>query len=266
MEIIRADGVSVYYTDSGEGVPLLFIHGWLMSHLAWALQSPLIAGFRVVTLDLRGHGNAAGADFSYNACCEDLALLIDCLSLDRVIMVGWSMGAQIALQAFPAVKEKIAAMVLVGATPHFCSSNDFPYGVAPPEARSMALRIKKDYNRTAGEFFSGMFSPTESGSLDMRLLADKVVGRLPSRDNALAALTELISNDLRAALPLISIPVMLIHGLDDKICLPGAAKFMAGKIPSAELELLSAAGHAPFMANPEGFNRMLSGFAQAVHG
>jgi len=265
-KIKRLEGIAIHYTDDGKGMPLLFIHGWLMSHRVWALQAPLAAGFRVITLDLRGHGSAGAADFSYNACCADIALLCDCLSLDRVIVVGWSMGAQIALKAYPSLEKAVAGMVLVGGTPHFCSSSDFPYGVAPAEARSMMLRIKRDYNRAAGEFFSSMFSSEETGSVAMKLLADRVVSSLPSLDTAMSALNELINSDLRAHLPFISAPVMLIHGVDDKICLPGASQYMAEKIPSAAIELISAAGHAPFLANPEAFNRMLSGFVRTVHG
>ena len=265
-EIKSSEGISVHYTDEGKGIPLLFIHGWLMSHRVWALQAPLSAGFRVITLDLRGHGSAGEADFSYNACCADIALLCDRLNLDRVIVVGWSMGAQIAIKAYSSLEKTVAGMVLVGGTPHFCSSSDFLYGVAPAEARSMTLRIKRDYNRAAGEFFRSMFSSEETGNVAMKSLANKVVSSLPSRDTALSALNELINSDLRAHLPLISAPVMLIHGVDDKICLPGASQYMAEKIPSAAIELISSAGHAPFLANPEAFNRMLSGFVQAVHG
>lgn len=266
VEIKRAGGESVSYTDTGRGVTLLFIHGWLMSQRVWALQSPLVAGCRVITLDLRGHGNSAGSDFSYNACCEDIALLFDRLNLDRVIVVGWSMGAQIAIKAYRALHEMIAAMVLVGGTPHFCCSNVFDFGVSPAEARSMVLRIKKDYTRTSGEFFRNMFSAQETANVDMRVLANKVSGRLPSRDIALSALHELINTDLRADLPLISAPVMLVHGVEDKICLPGASKFMAEKIPLASLELVPSVGHAPFLVNPEVFNRTLSSFVQVVHG
>jgi len=265
-EMHGAEGCSIFYTDTGSGMPLLFVHGWLMSQRVWALQAHLQTRFRVITLDLRGHGSAGEADFSYNSCCEDISLLLSRLGLYRVTLIGWSMGAQIAIKAYHSLQEKVAGMVLVGGTPHFCSSSDFSCGVAPAEARSMALRIKRDYSRTAGEFFSNMFSKEESAAIDMKLLVAKVVSKLPSRDTALSALNELISSDLRAYLPLISAPVLLIHGVDDKICLPCASQFMAEKIPSATIELLPSVGHAPFLSNPAAFNGMLSAFAQAVHG
>jgi pimeloyl-[acyl-carrier protein] methyl ester esterase len=266
LEFKREGSASVHYTDDGNGFPLIFIHGWLMSHRVWTLQAPLSAGARLITLDLRGHGSVGGTGFSYDACCADIATLIDHLQLERVVLVGWSMGAQIAIKVCRALEEKIAGLVLVDGTPHFCSSGDFSFGVPPAEARSMALRLKKNYHRTAGEFFANMFSPQESATLEMRTLAARVVGPLPSLDVALSALNELVSSDLRPDLPLIAVPVTVIHVEDDTICPPGAGRFMAENIPSATLEMIPAAGHAPFLAAPELFNRMITGFVQVVRG
>jgi len=265
-EIKSSRGISVRYSDTGTGIPLLFIHGWLMSHRVWVLQASLASGYRVIALDLPGHGCAGTSEFSYASCCEAIALLIDRLKLERVIVVGWSMGAQIAIKAYASLHARIAGMVLVGATPSFCRNSHFPSGLEPAAARSMGLRLKRSYSRTAGEFFNSMFSPAEAGAIDVKLLASKVFSGLPSLDVAVTALQELVTSDLRSHLQSIVSPVMLIHGTEDKICLPGASMFMAEKIPMATIELIPSAGHAPFLANPERFNRTLSSFVQAVHG
>lgn len=264
--IKKKNGLSLFYSDTGTGTPIFFIHGWLMSQRVWSLQGPLSSRYRIITLDLPGHGSAGDTDFSYNACCEDIGLLFNRLQLDRVIMVGWSLGAQLAIKVFPEIKNQVAAMVLVGGTPHFCNSSDVSYGLAPAEARGMTLRIKKDYRRTAEEFFAGMFSQEEKGTIDMRTLAGSVVGNLPSRNNALSALNELIHADMRAYLPLVSVPVMLIHGTDDKICRSSASMYMAEQIASAKIELICSAGHAPFLSNPDAFNRIVTGFVEAING
>lgn len=262
----RADGSFLRYTDSGAGVPLLFVHGWLMSRRVWAMQAPLAAGFRLISFDLRGHGDDDGAVFSYETCCADLALLIDRLGLERVVLVGWSMGAQIVVRAFSRLADRIVGMVLVGGTPLFCRSSDFDCGIAPAEVRSMALRIKRGYQRTAGEFFSTMFSRSDLETINMRSVASSVVARLPSQEIALAALQELADGDLRSELQRIAVPVLLVHGDDDTICLADASRFMAARLATAELEIFPGVGHAPFLTHPEEFNRLLSGFAQGVYG
>ena len=150
ITIERDDGSRLSYTDSGTGIPLLFVHGWLMSRRVWALQSSLADTFRMITLDLRGHGADGSGVFTYEGCCEDIARLISCLQLDRVVLVGWSMGAQIVLRAHCQLAEKIAGLVLVGGTPLFCRCDDFDCGIPLAEARTMALQIKRDYQRTAG--------------------------------------------------------------------------------------------------------------------
>lgn len=262
----RTDGSRLRYADSGAGVPLLFVHGWLMSRRVWTRQAPLATGFRLISFDLRGHGEDDGAVFSYEACCADIALLIERLGLERVILVGWSMGAQIVLRAFSRLADRIAGMVLVGGTPLFCRSNDFDCGIAPAEVRSMVLRIKRAYQRTAGEFFSAMFSRQDSDTINMRSIAASVVARLPSQDIALAALHELVNGDLRPELQRITGPVLLIHGDADTICLAAASRFMAARLSTAQVEIFPGVGHAPFLTHPEEFNRLISGFAQGVHG
>lgn len=262
----RVDGSCLSYADSGVGVPVLFVHGWLMSRRVWAMQASLAAGFRLISFDLRGHGDDAGAAFSYETCCADIALLIERLGLERVILVGWSMGAQIVLRAFSRLVDRVAGMVLVGGTPLFCRSSDFDCGIAPAEVRSMALRIKRAYQRTAGEFFSAMFSRQDIDTINMRSIAGSVVARLPSQDVALAALQELVNGDLREELQRITVPVLVIHGDADTICLADASRFMAARLSTAQLEIFPGVGHAPFLTHPEEFNRLLSGFVQGVHG
>lgn len=266
LAIERGDGSRLNYTDSGAGITLLFVHGWLMSRRVWVMQSPLTAEFRVISLDLRGHGDDRGTVFSYEGCCEDLALLVERLQLDRTILVGWSMGSQIALRVHSLLAEKVAAMVLVGGTPLFCQRDDFDCGIAPAEVRNMALRLKRDYQRTAGEFFRQMFSEMEVATLDLPAIAGRVVGKLPERSVALSALQALINCDLRAALQSVAVPVLLVHGDADSICPADASRFMTARMLAAKLEIFAAAGHAPFLTRPEEFNRLLAGFAQAVHG
>ena len=81
---------------------------------------------------------------------------------------------------------------------------------------------------------------------------------------AVSALKALVESDLRSLLPEISVPVLLIHGADDKICLPGASEFMSSQIPGASLEILDNTGHAPFLSRPERFNSLITGFIKSL--
>jgi len=128
----------------------------------------------------------------------------------------------------------------------------------------MAQRLKRDYKSTAGEFFKLMFSDGEIGKTDLITIANRAVGRLPDYPVAVAALKELADSDLRSIIPKISVPVLLVHGTDDRICPPGASEYMSSIIPRARLELIGNRGHAPFLSCPERFNSLITGFIESL--
>jgi pimeloyl-ACP methyl ester carboxylesterase len=90
----------IFLTDTGGDKPaLLFVHGMTFDHTVWRSQvGAFSADFRVVSVDLRGHGRstAANPDISFEDHAADLATLIDILGLKDVALVGWSMGGAIA--------------------------------------------------------------------------------------------------------------------------------------------------------------------------
>jgi len=264
-EFVTSDGTRLVYCDRGHGRPLLFLHGWLMSHNVWKFQAPLADNFRVVAPDLRGHGASGGTGFSYSGCVADLVELLNHLGLEKTIIVGWSMGAQIALQAWPLMRDRVAALVLVGGTPRFCSGDDYEHGVPYAEARSMALRLRRSFTRTAGEFYLGMFSPEDQREHDLNALAKTIVTSLPQLPVALAALDELITADLRSLLVEVTVPVLLVHGESDRICLPGASRYMQAMLPDSHFQLFPGGGHAPFISRPTEFNEQLSVFARGMY-
>jgi len=101
-----AAGVSLHVREYGKstGIPILLIHGWSQSHLCWSKQydSALNNDARIVALDLRGHGmsDAPVQMDQYtdgDKWADDIAVVIDELALDGVILVGWSYGGYIIL-------------------------------------------------------------------------------------------------------------------------------------------------------------------------
>lgn len=265
LQLVTSAGRRLVYSDSGQGMPLLFLHGWLMSRKVWTYQASLAAGFRVIAPDLSGHGESDEVAFSYADTVTDLVELCNHLGLEKGLLVGWSMGAQIGLQAWSRLRDRFAGLVLVGGTPLFCREEGYDHGVPPAEARTMALRLRRSFSRTAGEFYQGMFSPDEVRDNAPATMANAIVGRLPEVSVALAALDELIRADLRSLLAGITAPVLLIHGDEDRICLPGASRFMHDALPDSRLRFFAGAGHAPFLTRPGEFNALLAAFARGIH-
>ena len=269
-EVTISDCCRLVYEDSGAGPPLLFVHGWAMSGRVWRYQrEALTADHRVITLDFRGHGASAGHDAApdLDDFAADIATVLNRLDLREVTLVAWSMGVSAALRAFPGIRERLAGLVLVGGTPRFTRGDGFRHGLPPEEVRGMTLRLRRNYGRTMEEFFRGMFAAREVDSDRYRQIVQEIVkgGRLPEPRTAIRSLESLAIADQRPLLPSVDRPALLIHGLEDRICLPGASRFMAGRIAGARLELLPGLGHAPFLSRPDLFNRLLRDFTKSRH-
>lgn len=271
MPFVRTPGgVTIHYEDAGSGPALVLVHGWSMSGLVWAFQEELAAAYRLITVDLRGHGasSAPAAGYAFVDFAADLASLFAQLELREATLVGWSMGAQVALHAFTAVRERLAALVLVSGTPRFTAAADFPYGLPAREARGMALRLKRDNAKTMGEFFRGMFGEGELARDHYQQIVRQVVipALRPAPHAVIEALVTLNEEDQRPVLPLIDLPTLIIHGDRDTTCLPGAAHYMAERIAGAKLRVFAGVGHAPFLSRPAEFNVILKEFLQGVYG
>jgi len=267
MPIIHAkDGTSISFSDQGSGPPVLFLHGWMMSGKVWHFQLPLTSTLRVITLDLRGHGRSDSPDFSYAACLGDIEVLLDYLEIETVVVVGWSMGSQLAMMTYARLKKRISGLILVGATARFCSADDYPCGLPAKEARGMAIRLKRDYREASRHFFNSMFSAAETVSTDLTDFAAKTAGSLPPLQISLSALVELTNSDCRHLLPDFNLPVLLVHGAEDSICPVGAAEYMVKRLPLASLQVFPSSGHAPFMSAAERFNAAVTDFVRTVNG
>lgn len=267
--IERDDGVHIHYEDKGAGHALVLLHGWAMSGRVWGFQRDLAGSCRVITPDLRGHGASSSSErFGLEELAGDLAALADHLELQGAVVVGWSLGAQVALKCFSSIRDRVAGLILVGGTPRFSISADYDAGLSSREIRGLEARLKRDYSRTMGEFFRRMFAPGElSREQESRIAREIVMGsRLPELAVAQAGLAILDREDLRHILPGVDRPVLLVHGEEDTICPPAAAHCMKAHLTQSRLALLPKTGHAPFLSQPEEFNRTVREYLQEIHG
>ena len=263
-----AEGVGIHYEVKGEGLPLVFVHGWAMSGSVWLCQYEFTDRYRVIVPDLRGHGLSSAPDSGYSLenFAHDLYELFSNLNLDKAVLIAWSMGVQVALQAFPLIRERLAALVFVSGTPKFTVSEDYPYGLPSVETRGLGLRLKKDYEKTVRDFIRGMFAEEEliQGCYE-RMVSDKIFGKLPARHAAQASLKSLACADLRYTLSSVTVPVLLVHGSADIVCPPMASRYMMEHLTGARLEIMQGVGHAPFLSRPTGFTAILKKFIDGIH-
>ncbi|OGU21206.1 MAG: hypothetical protein A2X85_02425 [Geobacteraceae bacterium GWF2_54_21] len=262
-------GEQLWYEDSGSGVPLFFLHGWCMSSVVWHRQfSGLSDTFRLVAPDLRGHGKSRGASgqMDFGRFAADLEDLIHHLDLSRLVLVGWSMGAQIALQSYRQLHDRLAGLVLVSATPCFTAREDFPFGLARKEAAGMHLKVERNIRRALDGFHGRMFADGEivdqQEALQIRALLDSVVP--PDTAVAVDSLDSLAGADMRPFLKDISLPVLILNGDRDVICLPQASDYLAEHIKSFSRRVFAGCGHAIFLTRLQQFNQEIIHYAGRI--
>lgn len=260
------DGESMWFEDVGQGVPLVLLHGWCMSSVIWQEQfSGLAISFRMIAPDLRGHGRSLDISgrLDFEKLADDLTDLVRYLDLDSFYLLGWSMGAQISLQAFEGIKGFLKGLVLVSATPCFSARNDFSFGLPANEISGMRLKVGRNIQRALSGFKSRMFAEgelsDESDAERINTLLDSLV--TPCRDSALMALDSLANADMRSVLGTIAVPVLIINGDRDLICLPQASDYLAGLISNSSRKTYAGCGHALFLTRKHQFNDDIIRFA-----
>lgn len=258
------------YTEKGTGQVILFLHGWCMSSAIWGLQQDAVAAeHRFLALDLRGHGGSGlpeGGVRGFSGYADDILLLAEHLDLNNIVAVGWSLGAQALLKAYPRLHDRVAALVLVGATPRFSAAAHFPYGLLPKEAEGMRLKVRRNLGRALEGFHRNMFAADEFDTQESVRLAEEQLAKvvMPSAEAALVGLEALMEEELLDEARMVNCPTLLMHGDQDRVCLPQASEWLTQTIPGSRRYSFKGCGHAPFLSHPEQFNRELLCFVEAL--
>ncbi len=256
------DDVALWYEDAGYGTPVLFICGLGYWRWCWFRQVPFLSRtFRVITFDNRGVGDSDKPDIPYRIemLAQDAAALVQGLGLERVHVVGHSMGGMIAQELVLALPDLVDGLVLVGTSaggadrinpdptstarlvpdPHLTHEQNmratFPVVTAPgyfdrnPDDLEEMVRVR-------------MSKPTPLYAYYRQLSAAASWGGSGSRLAAIAA------------------PTLVIHGDQDALLPLENGQLLAERIPQAELCVLPGTGHIPFIEAAPMFNRVVADF------
>lgn len=267
------DGIELHVREWGnpDGAPIVLIHGWSQCHMSWRVQyeSELAGEFRLVTPDLRGHGMSAappGADSYTNArlWADDVAAVIDALKLDRPVLAGWSYGGYVISDYIRVHgQDKVSGLVYVAGA---VTLNESAFGTL--------------IGQPFIEGVEGTTQPDLPVTIDglRTFLRDCAERPLPSEDFERAvAFNTVVRPEVRSALvgrsidsddvlESMSIPVLAVHGTDDRIVLPAMTEHILSTCPTATGSWYQGVGHMSFMEDPQRFNRELAAFARRVRG
>lgn len=264
MAISRTGTVAIYYEDTGQGPPVILIHGHGVDSRLWDPQVPALlqAGFRVVRYDCRGHGRTEKplTGFTYLHHADDLRALIANLGVGQAHLVGLSMGAGIALVYAQQRPERVASLTLISpALPGFTYSSEFTQ-----EIERLRDAIRRE----------GPWRPLEQLWLNSRMFA--TLRRYPEQFERVrfmmrsySALDYLLDEDqpdlqVIERLGEVLVPTLVIAGEEDLPDFREIAEILAANIPGAQGMTIEGAGHVLNLEKPDAVNRALVDFLRSI--
>jgi len=266
MPVRDVNNATYHYTDQGSGQPVILLHGFMGSILNWDTITPILERHnRVIAIDILGHGRSASpANFrrySIEETASDIAALLETLNAKSINLVGYSMGARVALY-------------FALANPHFMNKLVLESGSPGLETQiEQSSRIASDHQLARWLLENGMAAFVERWE-QLPLFASQA--RLPAEAQAKQKAQRLqndpigLANSLRGMgtgsqpslwekLNKLTAPTLLIAGdLDPKYC--AIAARLAQILPQATLQIVPDAGHNVHLEKQKAYLQLVQNF------
>jgi pimeloyl-[acyl-carrier protein] methyl ester esterase len=237
------------------------------SGLWFPLLPRLTERYRLHLVDLPGHGYSdalvAPPLLSLGRVVEAVDLAIAETSAPGPLMIlGWSLGGQVALEWARLRPERVGALVLMSTTPCFVQRPDWPHAMAEATLRRFGDELTVAYRQTLQRFVALQVQGSEHSREALASLRSQLFARGEPSPQALHdSLKLLASSDLRSGVGAISQPALMIAGDRDMLTPIAASLWLASALPRASLVVVPGAAHAPFLSHPEAVVEALDTFA-----
>lgn len=263
--------VPLYVEDVGSGAPVVLLHPWPLTSLAWERQIPALveAGFRVITFDRRGFGRSGRpwGGYDYATLAGDLEAVVTACGLDHFSVVASSMGGGEILTYLRTYGDaRVRSIVLASSIlPAVVASSDNPEG-------GMSVLAFEDYLSSALEyrvaFLDEVITTTYSvrGEPSLDELSREFALR-SAVDSSPRAITETLRTwahaDMRADLALVTVPVLVLHGGEDALFpVEGTGLRTQAALSRAELAVIDGGPHGLNVTHAAQFNAAITAFLQ----
>lgn len=266
MPTVTCNGASLYYEDYGDGRPIVFLHGaWAGLRFFEAQLRGLSEDYRTVAVDFRGHGRSEKTEAGHTVpqYARDVEAFLDARGLDGVVLVGWSLGANVSWEYVDRFGTgPLAALVDVDMEPAPVGWEEGGHGTYDRERiRDIHEGIQDDHlgfvDRTIEQVLKDPPSPT------LRTMMFDEMSRCPPSTKS-AIIADATMREYRDVLPEIDVPTLVCAGADEKWRTVAAVEHAAKLIPDARFELFEESGHDLTVEEPERFNRVLREFVESL--
>jgi pimeloyl-ACP methyl ester carboxylesterase len=271
MPRVTANGIRLYYEETGEGVPLVFVHEFAGDAQSWHLQVRFFARrYRTIAFNARGYPPSDvptdGTAYSQDRAVDDIRGLLDALRIDRAHICGLSMGGYATLHFGLRHPERALSLVVAG-----CG-----YGSGTTDRAQFHRDVSSTAERFLAEPMATLADVYCQGPTRVQFRDKDPKGWQEFHDQFAAQsalghgltmrgvqLTRPSVYELEADLERLTVPTLIVTGDEDEPCLePGL--FMKRKIRTSGLVVIPKAGHTINLEEPEAFNRAVLDFLTAV--
>lgn len=256
--------VRIFYQDIGEGKPVVLIGGWPSSHQMWESQLDVLPknNIRCIAYDRRGFGKSDKPwnSYDYDTLASDLDALLKELNLSDVTLVGFSMGGGEVARYLSKYNEegRVTKAILVSTVlPFLLKTDDNPDGLPKEMFDDMEEKIRKDRPKFLASFAKDFYSV----SLLNKTVSDEFLDwhqslTLASNGNAtVKCMQSWSTTDFRQDIARINVPVLIIHGTDDKtVPIEVSSDKTAKLLPQAKYIKYDGAPHGLFFTEKDKLN------------
>jgi len=260
---VKINGMTLAFNDRGTGLPIVFLHAFPLNRTMWAKQEDALSSqFRVITIDLRGHGESDAPlwHYSLDQAADDVHGLLDYLSIRQAVFVGLSMGGYILFAFHRKFADRVNGMVLADTR----AQADTDEG---KQARFEMAQIayKRGARAIADIMIPKLLSPA---TIQMRPELVQYVRTMIEGNQVSGIAGDLMAMAERPdSIPLlrrITCPAQIIVGELDLPTPPSDATLMADRISNAHLVIIPGAAHLSNLEQPDLFNKTVGSFVANI--
>lgn len=253
LQTTAPDGVPIHYDVAGGGpTAIVLVHGWSCDRTYWSAQVPVLAeAYTVVTVDLAGHGDSGtGRDvWSMARFGGDVVAVVRALNLDRVVLVGHSMGGPVTVEAARHLGDRVLGIVGVD------TFHDMAFRPSREWTAETLTPLNQDFRATMQSYVRSFFVPTSDPDLVDRIVQDMAAGPEHVIRNAAEEYYRWWREESDATFAALRAPLFLINAQSPATRMETARTFAA----DLDVEIIPGVGHFVMIEAPDRFNDALAG-------
>jgi pimeloyl-ACP methyl ester carboxylesterase len=264
MPYVNSDGVNIYYETYGKGTPIVFLHSFTQSSYAWMYQLfDLSRDFQTVIADFRGHGRSDKPQEGYglDIMAKDTAAVLDALNLDKVVLVGNSLGGMVAAQLCVDYPDRVMGAIMVSPA----------IGIALFTPKDQLDVFLGDYEQGITFLLDGCLSekskkerPEITAMMKGTALSEESFPRY-AFDAIIKDPNGIFYWDIRDRLQKeFNKPALFFAGAEDKDTPLHANKALADALPGVKFQVIDEVGHVYHMEKPMEFNKVIRDFVATL--